>query len=61
MRQVLYIDDVAERMGMSRDALRSAVKRGYVPRPGRIGRRWAWDRQEFEGWLSEHLRRTRCA
>ncbi|WP_255772037.1 MULTISPECIES: AlpA family transcriptional regulator [Halorhodospira] len=61
MRQVLYIDDVAERMGMSRDALRSAVKRGHVPRPGRIGRRWAWDRIEFEEWLGHHLRQTKRA
>ncbi|MCG5526889.1 hypothetical protein LRE06_00850 [Halorhodospira halophila] len=46
---------------MSRDALRSAVKRGHVPRPGRIGRRWAWDRIEFEEWLGHHLRQTKRA
>ncbi len=60
-KKVLYIDDVTERLGMSRDAVRSAVKRGHIPRPGRIGRRWAWDRQEFDDWLQDHLRRTKCA
>jgi len=60
-RQVLYIDDVCGRLGMSRDAVRGAVKRGHVPRPGRLGRRWAWDRREFERWLEHHLQQTKCA
>lgn len=50
-QKVLYTDDVAEILGMSREALRKAWARGTVPAPGRLGRRRVWDRKQFEKWL----------
>jgi len=50
---LLYIEDVERRLGASRDAVRSMMRRGHLPRPGRLGRRLVWRRDEFDRWLEE--------
>ena len=50
-QRVLYIDDVCAMLGASRDAVRGMIRRGELPRPGKIGRRLAWRRDAIESMI----------
>ena len=49
---VMYTDEVALALGRSTEAVRKLAERGSIPAPFRVGRRLAWDRQEFKRWLT---------
>ncbi|MFP4137446.1 MAG: helix-turn-helix transcriptional regulator [Halomonas sp.] len=54
--EVLYVEDVEQRLRIPRESVRTLVRRGRLPKPGRIGRRLAWDREDFERWLESAVR-----
>lgn len=62
-RQVLFVADVAERLGMTEAAVRGAIRRGQwsaVPRPFRLGvRRLAWLQSDLDEWLVQRSRSAR--
>lgn len=53
---VIHIPDLARALATSEAAIRTHISRRNWPRaipaPIRIGRRWAWRRQDVESWLS---------
>lgn len=60
---VLYIADVAAKLGKSTDAVRASVHRLMnqkkpvdLPRPFKIGSEWAWSRSTFDAWLADKER-----
>lgn len=60
--ELLFIDDIARKLGITVWAVRSHLKRNNtnaVPRPFRLGaRRLAWRAKDFDTWL-ERKARTR--
>lgn len=59
MADVLYTEDVAERLGNSVEGVRALVRRGSVPAPFKVGRRNAWRRADFDQWLERQARVSR--
>lgn len=54
--EVLTAEEVAQRLKITRVALRNATSRGHVPRGVQIpGLGLRWDRAEFEDWLRRRL------
>lgn len=51
MSDLLFVPDIAERLGVSSDAVRALIRRGSLPPPARIGRRLVWRQADFERWL----------
>jgi predicted DNA-binding transcriptional regulator AlpA len=51
---VLYVPDVARRLGRSEPAIRSALARGssWLPPSFKMGRRVAWRRVDFDRFLA---------
>lgn len=53
---VIYIPDLAKALATSDAAIRTHISRRSWPRaiptPIRIGRRWAWRKQDVESWLA---------
>jgi predicted DNA-binding transcriptional regulator AlpA len=57
---VLYVADVAEKLGMTESAVRMAVARDKgrgerkraLPKPFKIGAKLAWRRQDVDVWLA---------
>lgn len=60
---VLYVPDVARRLGRSVASIRNAVARGspWLPPPFRLGRRVAWYRPDFDQALRRLARGSRAA
>lgn len=52
--EVVYVRDLAAWLRTSEKAIRDRVRRGQLPRPGRIGRRCAWSRAAIVAWAREH-------
>jgi len=52
---VLYVPELAAKLGRSEAAVRMAVARrsDSVPRPFYLGRRIAWRREDVDGWLAK--------
>lgn len=52
---VLYIADAAPRLGKTETALRAMCQRGSknMPKPIKIGGKWAWRRAEFNRWVKQ--------
>lgn len=56
---VLYVADVAQKLGMTESAVRMAVARDKgrgerkraLPKPFKIGAKLAWRRQDVDAWL----------
>lgn len=53
---VIYISDLARALGGSEASIRTHIARRNwpraIPKPLRIGARWAWRRQDVEAWLA---------
>lgn len=69
---LLYVPQLAERLGMTETAVRCAVQRrsAAIPAPVRLGRRIAWRERDVERWLEglkpmgypvSSSRRSRCS
>lgn len=55
--EIIYVGDLAGLMATSEAAIRSHIQRKAwpcaIPRPFRIGRRWAWRLNDVKEWLEE--------
>lgn len=53
-RAVLYVEDVAAKLGRSEAAIRHAIARQlwWLPKPFRMGARWAWLPGDIEAHLA---------
>lgn len=53
MADVLYVPELAKKLGRTETAIRAAVHRrsGSVPPPFKIGRKHAWRAESVEAWL----------
>lgn len=54
---LIYISDLARALAVSEASIRSHLHRRHwpasIPPPLRLGRRWAWRKQDVEQWLAE--------
>lgn len=54
---LIYISDLARALAVSEASIRSHLQRRHwpasIPPPLRLGRRWAWRKQDVEMWLAE--------
>lgn len=57
---VLYVPEMAEKLGISSEALRARVyrmtalsKAEDLPKPFMLGGKWAWRRATVDDWLAE--------
>lgn len=52
---VLFVPDLADRLGRTEAAIRTAIHRGSdsIPRPFRLGSRWAWRKTDYDNWLAK--------
>lgn len=54
---LIYISDLARALAVSEASIRSHLQRHHwpasIPPPLRLGRRWAWRKQDVEQWLAE--------
>lgn len=55
MTDILYVPDLAAKLGISPEAVRIHLRRrtGGVPPSFRIGRRHAWHPADFDKWLQD--------
>lgn len=53
-KAVLYVEDVAAKLGRSEAAIRHAIARNdwWLPKPFRMGARWAWLPGDVEAHLA---------
>lgn len=53
MADVLYVPELARKLGRTEAAIRAAVHRGSrsVPPPFKIGRKHAWRPESVDAWL----------
>lgn len=58
---VLYVSDLAAKLGRTESAIRTAVNRGaeWLPPSFHMGRRLAWRRVDVEAFLSSQSQNTR--
>ena len=53
---LIYISDLARALAVSEASIRSHLQRRHwpvsIPTPLRLGRRWAWRKQDVEEWLA---------
>lgn len=58
---VLYVPDLAQKLGRTESAIRTAVNRGatWLPPSFPMGRRLAWRRVDVESFLSSQAKNTR--
>lgn len=53
---LIYIPELARALAVSEASIRSHVQRRHwptsIPIPLRLGRRWAWRKQDVEDWLA---------
>ena len=61
MSDVLYVPDLARKLGLTEAAVRGHVYRrtGAIPQPFPMGRRLAWRRATVEAWLAHRERVAR--
>lgn len=50
---LLFVPDLAYRIGVSHDAVRSMIRREVLPAPAKLGRRLVWRRSDIDRWLDE--------
>lgn len=54
---LIYISDLARALAVSEASIRSHLHRRHwpasIPPPLRLGRRWAWRKQDVELWLAD--------
>lgn len=54
---LIYISDLARALAVSEASIRSHLSRHHwpasIPPPLRLGRRWAWRKQDVEQWLAD--------
>lgn len=54
---LIYIPDLARALAVSEASIRSHLQRSHwpasIPPPLRLGRRWAWRKQDVEQWLAD--------
>lgn len=57
---VLYVPQLAAKLGRTEAAIRSAVNRGadWLPPPFPMGRRLAWRREDVDAFLKAQARNT---
>lgn len=51
--EIVFVSDLAIWLRTSEQAIRERVRRGQLPRPGRVGRRCAWSRGVLVEWARE--------
>lgn len=58
---ILYVPDLARKLGRTEAAIRTAVNRGasWIPPSFPMGRRLAWRRADVESFLSDQAKNTR--
>lgn len=56
---VLYIADLAKKLGRTEAAIRSGINRGvdWLPKPFPMGRRIAWRRADVDAFLAEQAKK----
>jgi prophage regulatory protein len=54
--QMLRIDGVAKRMGISKPTVYRMIERGEFPRPAKIGRTSVWPESSVNAFVSKALR-----
>lgn len=59
MSELLYTEDMANKLGKSVEAVRALVRRGSLPAPFRLGRRNVWRLEDVDRWLEEQARASR--
>ena len=50
--KLLKTADVAEKLGISTEAVRQMYYRGSIPAPLKIGRRAYWRENDFDSWIA---------
>lgn len=58
---ILYVPDLARKLGRTESAIRTAVNRGanWLPPSFPMGRRLAWRRVDVESFLTSQAKNTR--
>lgn len=52
MADVLYVEDLAAKLGKTEASIRNLIQRqGDLPRGYKIGKRWAWNVSTVDRWL----------
>lgn len=53
--EILYIPDIARLQNRTEAAIRTAIQRRStsIPRPFRLGSRWAWRKTDYQQWLAK--------
>lgn len=60
MSDVLYIADLAAKIGRTEAAVRAAIYRGSkdLPRPFKLGGRHAWRTADVDAWLEQRAKKA---
>lgn len=55
MADVIYLPELAEKLGTTTDALRGHIKRqtGAIPPYFRMGRKYCWTRESVDKWIAK--------
>ncbi len=59
-KEVYYIPDIAKILGKSEAAIHMGISRKvtWLPPPGRVGTKLAWDRKEFDAFRIKQTTNT---
>jgi excisionase family DNA binding protein len=52
--ELMTLQDVAQRLKMSTDAVMQRMIDGSLPAPLKLGRHLRWDRTSIEEWIASH-------
>jgi len=60
MANIIYIPEMAQRLGRTEAAIRSALQEGRdtVPRYFKIGRRVCWTEEIYQAWLNKQIEKS---
>jgi predicted DNA-binding transcriptional regulator AlpA len=60
MSEILYVKDMARKLGKTEASIRAAINRGadWIPAPFPMGRRLAWRLVDVDAFLVEQSKRT---